>query len=233
MVGIFLLILIVQQKYIIIVAGGTGSRMQSDIPKQFIEVGNKAIIVRTIKAFLNYDLSIHIIISVHKDFKTYLEELCTKNNLKNITITLGGETRFHSVKNGLDLVADESAIVGIHDAARPFVSIQTIKNCFDTATEKGNAIPCVTINESLRSVSAEKNTAVNRNDFKIIQTPQCFLAAKIKKAFLQEYNSSFTDDATVLESTGEKINLVEGNIENIKITNRSDLAIAKALLNNE
>ncbi len=222
-----------QQKYIIIVAGGTGSRMQSDLPKQFIEIDGEAIIIRTIKAFLNYETTIQIIISVHKDFKSYLEELCAKNNLKNIMITLGGQTRFHSVKNGLDLINDETAIVGIHDAARPFVSLQTIKNCFDTAREKGNAIPCVTINESLRSVSAEKNTAVNRNDFKIIQTPQCFLATKIKKAFLQEYNSSFTDDATVLESTGEKINLVEGNIENIKITNRSDLAIAKALLNNE
>lgn len=233
MVGIFLLILIVQQKYIIIVAGGTGSRMQSDIPKQFIEIEKEAIIIRTIKAFLNYDASIHIIISVHKDFKTYLEELCAKNNLKNIKIAVGGETRFHSVKNGLDLITDETAIVGIHDAARPFTSLQTITNCFDAAKEKGNAVPFVTISESLRRVSAERNTSVNRNDFKIIQTPQCFLASKIKKAFLQEYNSSFTDDATVLESAGEKINLVEGNIENIKITNKFDLAIAKALLNNE
>ena len=207
--------------------------MQSDIPKQFIEVDGQAIIVRAINAFLNYDNSIQIIISVHKDFKTYLEDLCAKNNLKNIKITLGGQTRFQSVKNGLSLIADETAIVGIHDAARPFVSIQTIKNCFNTAKEKGNAIPCVTITESLRNVNAEKNTAVNRNDFKIIQTPQCFLASKIKKAFLQEYNSSFTDDATVLESIGEKINLVEGNIENIKITDKFDLVIAKALLHNE
>ncbi len=207
--------------------------MQSDIPKQFIEVGGEAIIVRTIKTFLNYDAAIQIIISVHKDFKTYLEELCTKNNLNNISIVLGGETRFHSVKNGLDLIADQTAIIGIHDAARPFVSLQTIKNCFDIAKEKGNATPCVTITESLRSVKAEKNRSVNRNDFKIIQTPQCFLASKIKKAFLQEYDASFTDDATVLESIGDKINLVEGNIENIKITTKFDLAIANALLNNE
>lgn len=221
------------QKYVIIVAGGTGSRMQSDLPKQFIEVGGEAIIVKTIKAFLNYDRAIQIIISVHKDFIIYLEELCAKNNLKNIKITLGGDTRFHSVKNGLDLITDQEAIVAIHDAARPFVSSQTIKNCFDTTNEKGNATPCVTINESIRTVKDQKNTAVNRNEFKIIQTPQCFLASKIKKAFLQKYDPSFTDDATVLESTGEKINLVEGNIENIKITNKFDLAIAKALLNNE
>jgi 2-C-methyl-D-erythritol 4-phosphate cytidylyltransferase len=223
----------VQQKYIIIGAGGTGSRMQSDIPKQFIELGGEAIIVRTIKTFLNYDAAIQIIISVHKDFKTYLEDLCAKNDLMNIKIVLGGETRFHSVKNGLDLVTDQTAIIGIHDAARPFVSLQTIKNCFDIAKEKGNATPCITITESLRSVNAEKNMSVNRNDFKIIQTPQCFLASKIKKAFLQEYNASFTDDATVLESIGDKINLVEGNIDNIKITNKFDLAIANALLNNE
>lgn len=207
--------------------------MQSDIPKQFIEVGGETIIVRTIKAFLNYDLAIQIIISVHKDFKTYLEELCAKHNLKNIKITLGGQTRFHSVKNGLDLITDETAVVGIHDAARPFVSVQTIKNCFDTAKEKGNAIPCITISESLRNINKDNNVAVNRNDFKIIQTPQCFLVSKIKKAFLREYDASFTDDATVLESIGEKINLVEGNIENIKITNKFDLAIAKALLHNE
>lgn len=222
-----------QQKYIIIVAGGTGSRMQSDIPKQFIELGGEAIIVKTIKTFLNYDAAIRIIISVHKDFKTYLEDLCAKNDLMNIKIVLGGETRFHSVKSGLDLVTDQKAIIGIHDAARPFVSLQTIKNCFDIAKEKGNATPCITITESLRSVNAEKNMSVNRNDFKIIQTPQCFLASKIKKAFLQEYNASFTDDATVLESSGDKINLVEGNVENIKITNKFDLAIANALLNNE
>lgn len=223
------------QKFVIIVAGGTGTRMQSTTPKQFIEINGEAIIIRTIKVFLKYDPAVKIIISVHRDFKTYLDELITKHipGKKNIGIVLGGDTRFQSVKNGLALVDDENAIVGIHDAARPSVSIQTIKNCFDTAKEKGNAIPVVAINESLRTVSGEKNSAVNRSEFKIIQTPQCFLASKIKKAFLQEYNSLFTDDATVLEATGEKINLVEGNIENIKITDQFDLAIAKALLHNE
>ena len=209
--------------------------MQSNIPKQFLEINGEAIIIRTIKAFLKYNNAIKIIISVHADFKNYLEELISKHQLQNagIEITIGGETRFQSVKNGLALIKNETAIVGIHDAARPFVSIQTIKNCFDAAKEKGNATPCVTINESLRSVNAEKNYAVNRNDFKIIQTPQCFLVSKIKKAFLQDYKLNFTDDATVLESVGEKINLVEGNTENIKITNQFDLAIAKALLHNE
>ncbi|MEO6302454.1 MAG: 2-C-methyl-D-erythritol 4-phosphate cytidylyltransferase [Bacteroidia bacterium] len=223
------------QKFVIIVAGGTGSRMQSKIPKQFIEINGEPVIIRTINFFLKYDPTIQIIISVHFDFKIHLQELIIKYNLNKykIKITVGGDTRFQSVKNGLELVDNNDAIVGIHDAARPFVSLQTVKNCFDTANEKGNAVPCITISESLRKVEKEKNSSVNRNDYKIIQTPQCFLVSKIKKAFLQEYDPAFTDDASVLETTGEKINLVEGNVENIKITNQFDLAIAKALLHNE
>jgi 2-C-methyl-D-erythritol 4-phosphate cytidylyltransferase len=225
----------VDQQYVIIVAGGTGSRMQINTPKQFIEINGEAIIVRTIKAFLNYNSLIKIIISVHKDFKVYLEELLIKNGLNknNIQITLGGETRFQSVKNGLSLIEDQNAIVGIHDAARPFVSIQTIKTCFDTAKEKGNATPFVFVTDTVRKVDGQFNSSVDRSLFRIIQTPQCFLASKIKDAFAQEYNPIFTDDASVLEYNGEKINLVEGNIENIKITTPFDLSIAKTLLNNE
>lgn len=223
------------QQYVIIVAGGKGSRMQSNTPKQFIEINGEALIVRTIKAFLNYNSLIKIIISVHKDFKVYLEELLLKHGLNknNIQITLGGETRFQSVKNGLSLIEDQNAIVGIHDAARPFVSIQTIKTCFDTAKEKGNATPFVFLTDTIRKVDGQFNSSVDRSLFRIIQTPQCFLASKIKDAFAQEYNPIFTDDASVLEYNGEKINLVEGNIENIKITTQFDLSIAKTLLTNE
>jgi 2-C-methyl-D-erythritol 4-phosphate cytidylyltransferase len=225
----------VDQQYVIIVAGGKGSRMKSNTPKQFIEINGEAVIVRTIKAFLNYNSLIKIIISVHKDFKVYLEELLLKHGLNknNIQITLGGETRFQSVKNGLSLIEDQNAIVGIHDAARPFVSIQTIKTCFDTAKEKGNATPFVFVTDTIRKVDGQFNSSVDRSLFRIIQTPQCFLASKIKDAFAQEYNPIFTDDASVLEYNGEKINLVEGNIENIKITTPFDLSIAKTLLNNE
>jgi 2-C-methyl-D-erythritol 4-phosphate cytidylyltransferase len=219
-------------QYVIIVAGGIGSRMKSDRPKQFIELGAMPIIIRTILCFLNYNAAIHIIISVHKNYKTYLEELLAKFDLQgtNIKITIGGNTRFDSVKNGLALIQKEEAIVGIHDAARPFVSLQTITNCYDTAKSKGNAVPCISVNESMRKISNNVNNSVNRNEYKIIQTPQCFMAEKIKKAFEQEYTPSFTDDATVLELTGEKINLVEGNEENIKITSPYDLLIAQALL---
>jgi len=206
--------------------------MKSDRPKQFIELAGIPIIVRTLQCFLNYNPSIRIIISVHKNYKTHLEGLLEKFELKDadIKITFGGDSRFASVKNGLQLIENADAIVGIHDAARPFVSIQTITNCYDAALEKGIAIPCIAMNESLRKISNNINNSVNRNEYKIIQTPQCFLVSKIKRAFEQEYSEFFTDDATVLESTGEKIVLVEGNEENIKITSPHDLLIANAML---
>ena len=224
-----------QEQYVIILAGGTGSRMKSDIPKQFIELQGSPIIIHSLKRFINYNLNIQIIICVHKNYKSHLENIFQKFNLetKNIQIVFGGDTRFQSVKNGLNLIQDLDAVVGIHDSARPFVSLKTIQNCFETAAIKGNAIPCVSINESLRKISNNINSSINRNEYKIIQTPQCFLVSKIKKAFEQEYNFVFTDDATVLETIGEKIVLVEGNEENIKITSPHDLLIAKALIHEE
>lgn len=207
--------------------------MKSELPKQFITLGGKAIIIKTLECFLNYNPEIRIIISVHAGFKTYLSDLLEKCGLSkaDIRITLGGDTRFASVKNGLDLVDDLQGIIGIHDAARPLVSVETIKKCYELAAVKGNAVPCMPVNESMRMVNETTNTFVNRSDYKIIQTPQCFLSSKIKSAFRQEYSASFTDDATVLEATGEKINLVDGNEENIKITSPYDLIIANALLN--
>jgi 2-C-methyl-D-erythritol 4-phosphate cytidylyltransferase len=218
---------------VIIVAGGIGSRMKSDRPKQFMEIDNVPIIIRTVRCFLNYNPSIHIIISVHKNYKSHLEALIEKFDLKSsdIQITLGGETRFDSVKNGLLLITNEDAIVGIHDAARPFVSQQTISACFETAQLRGNAVPCIPINESMRKISNNVNNSVNRNEYKIVQTPQCFLVSKIKKAFEQMYNPNYMDDATVLETTGEKIVLIEGNEANFKITSPHDMAKAIALAN--
>lgn len=219
------------QQFVIIVAGGVGSRIKSDRPKQFLEIKGVPVIIKTIRAFLDYNPQIGMIICVHKNYGTHLEGLLEKFELKaaGIKITFGGDTRFDSVKNGLMLIDKPTAIVGIHDAARPFVSKQTIANCFETAAIKGNAIPCVPVNESMRKISNNVNSSVNRNEFKIIQTPQCFQVDLIKKAFEQDYSPVFTDDATVLETTGEKINLVEGNEENIKITSPHDLLIANAL----
>jgi 2-C-methyl-D-erythritol 4-phosphate cytidylyltransferase len=221
----------VQQQFVIIVAGGVGSRIKSDRPKQFIEIKGEPIIVKTIHAFLNYNPAISIIICVHKNYKAHLEGLIEKFNLQeaDIKITYGGETRFASVKNGLLLIDSPNAIVGIHDAARPFVSQQTITNCYEIAALKGNAIPCISVTESMRKISNNVNSSVNRNEYKIIQTPQCFIVSKIKAAFACEYSPLFTDDAAVLETHGEQIILVEGNAENIKITSPHDLLIANAL----
>lgn len=222
-------------QYVIIVAGGIGTRMKADRPKQFIEINGLPILIKTIRCFIHYNPSIHIIIVVHKNYKAYLENLIEKFQMKElgIRITFGGDSRFASVKNGLALIDDPDAIVGIHDAARPFVSRQTIANCYDTAALKGNAVPCIAVNESMRKISNNVNSSVNRNEYKIVQTPQCFRVSRIKRAFEQDFIPIYTDDATVLESAGESINLVEGNEENIKITSPHDLKIATFLFSNE
>lgn len=214
-----------QNQYLIIVAGGTGSRMNSPLPKQFMDLGGEPVIMKTIRCFLTYNASMNIIISVHAQYLNYLQELIDKNDLKDagIRLTAGGDTRFASVKNGLALVDNEQAVVGIHDAARPFVSQATIKNCFEAAAIHGSAIPCISIAESLRRIEGKTSAAVDRSAYRIVQTPQCFAVAKIKKAFEQGYSAAFTDDATVLEASGEAVHLVDGNVENIKITTPYDL----------
>lgn len=221
-----------QQQYLIIVAGGSGSRMNSGIPKQYIEIKGVPIIIKTIQRFLEYNAAINIIICVSKEYVSLMTALIVKHELNHaeIKITIGGDTRFASVKNGLKLLEITDAVVGIHDAARPFVSLNTIKNCFDTAALKGNAVPCVSVNESLRKVDNHLNVGVNRDAYRIIQTPQCFMVRAIKRAYERDYRADFTDDASVLEADGTLINLVEGNVENIKITTPYDLQIANSFL---
>jgi 2-C-methyl-D-erythritol 4-phosphate cytidylyltransferase len=218
--------------YCIIVAGGSGSRMNSDIPKQFIELNGKPVLMHTIEKFVVAIPSIKIVIVLATAYKAQWMELCKKHNFSTpFQLTDGGETRFHSVKNGLALVPNNS-IVAIHDAARPLVSNRTIQNAFEAAQKLGNASPAITISESMREIAGVDNKAVNRSNYVLVQTPQCFQSDLIKKAFLQNYHPSFTDDASVLEATGEKINLVEGNRENIKITTPYDLIIAEAIMRN-
>ncbi len=216
---------------VIIVAGGTGTRMQFNVPKQFIEIKGKPILIHTIEKFFEFDEFINVIVCVHPDYLTSSNFMLAEYFPdKNIHTVYGGETRFHSVKNGLHVITNKNDIVGIHDAARPFVSIETIKRCFETAAKHGNAIPVLPVNESLRMVSNGINKAVRRDDYKVVQTPQCFIVSKIKEAFDQEYSPFFTDDATVLEGMDERIHLVEGNQENIKITNPYDLKFAELYL---
>jgi 2-C-methyl-D-erythritol 4-phosphate cytidylyltransferase len=206
--------------------------MKSELPKQFMKISGREIILHSIKKFLDFDPQVKIIVAVHNDYMQLMKKLAQENNL-SIEITAGGETRFHSVKNSLALIHDGDAIVGIHDAARPLVSLETIRRCYDGARKSGNATPAIEVSETLREVKGNESRHVNRADYRVIQTPQCFKVSFIQKAFNRSYSESFTDDASVLEADGGKINLVEGNFENIKVTHPRDLIIAKALLEHE
>jgi len=216
--------------YAVIVAGGIGTRMGTDIPKQFLELAGKPVLMHTIERFLTFSNSIHIITVLPGEYLEFWDQLKKKYTFTQPHIIVrGGETRFISVRNGLEYV-DDDALVAVHDAVRPLVSIGTIKRCFETAGEYGNAIPVISPSDTLRIVNEENSKPVDRLLVKQIQTPQVFHSRLLKKAYCQSYLPEFTDDATVLEKTGEKIRLVDGNRENIKITNPEDLIIAEHLL---
>jgi 2-C-methyl-D-erythritol 4-phosphate cytidylyltransferase len=215
--------------YAVIVAGGSGKRMGADIPKQYLELAGKPVLMRTIERFKAFNDSIEIITVLPENQLRFWADLQQKHSFSiPHSLVKGGKIRFFSVRNGLKFV-DVPGLVAIHDGVRPFVSTDTIKRCFETAEKYGNAIPVISPADSLRMVTDQGSTPINRLNVKQIQTPQVFDAGLIKKAYLQEYLPEFTDDATVLEKTGEKINLVEGNRENIKITNPEDLFIAQTL----
>ena len=216
--------------YVVIVAGGSGKRMGAEIPKQFLELAGRPVLMHTIERFKTFNDSIEIITVLPENQLRYWLDLQKKHSFSvPHTLVKGGSNRFQSVKNGLEFV-NSPGLVAIHDGVRPFVSIETIKKCFETAEKLGNAIPSISPTESLRIVKGKNTIPISRFEVKQIQTPQVFKSELIKKAYLQDYSSDFSDDATVLEKTGEKINLIEGNRENIKITNPEDLLISDALL---
>jgi 2-C-methyl-D-erythritol 4-phosphate cytidylyltransferase len=215
------------KKFVVIVAGGSGSRMKAEIPKQFIEICGEPILMKTIRSFFEFNSSFEFIVVLPENQQELWLSLCQKHGFTVAHhLVIGGATRFHSVQKGLKLINSES-IVLIHDGVRPLVSADTIERCCRIAEEKGNAIPVLPINESLRKVSNKQNKAVNRNEYFIVQTPQTFRFEQIKKAYFQNFQESFTDDASVVEMTGIAINLVDGNPENIKITTPTDLIIAE------
>ena len=221
------------KKHIIIVAGGSGLRMQTDVPKQFIEIGKLPILMHTISAFYNYDCEINIVLALPKEHIEFWKNLCSKHNFNiNHKIVEGGETRFNSVQNAL-ISIENIGLVAIHDAVRPFISSDLISRCFDTAEKLGNAIPAVEIVESVREISEFENITIDRNKLRAIQTPQTFKTEIIKLAFEKATHNKFTDDASVLENIGEKINLIEGEKNNIKITTQQDLNFSNYLLNNK
>lgn len=204
--------------------------MGSEIPKQFMDVNGYPLIFHTIRRFLDADEKINVVIAVHPSWKHEMQDILKKHFPEvKAQIADGGETRFHSVKNGLEKINGEG-IVLIHDAARPLVSVATISRCIAETYKAGNAVPVIPVAESLRKISGESSQPVKREEYRVVQTPQCFMLVEIKKAFAQAYDPSFTDDATVFEKAGNKIHLVDGNPENIKITVPADLHYAAFLL---
>lgn len=216
------------EKFALIVAGGSGTRMKGKLPKQFLELNGKPLLMHTFEAFLKYDSKINFVLVLPEEQLINWKKLCVKYDFSvKHSLISGGETRFQSVKNGLSKIEDDG-IVFIHDGVRPLVSVQTIKNCFTTTHEKGNALPVISPSESVREMVEGRNRAVDRTRYFLVQTPQTFKVSVIKKAYEQQYQGKFTDDASVLENNGHEIHLVQGNRENIKITYPEDLLIASA-----
>jgi 2-C-methyl-D-erythritol 4-phosphate cytidylyltransferase len=212
--------------YAIIVAGGKGLRMGGEVPKQFLPINGKPILMHTIEAFRKALDGIEIILVLPADQHEYWQKLCQDYNFCSPElIAKGGETRFHSVKNGLAFLPDdEDAVVGIHDGVRPFVSKEAIQRCYAAAAGGRAVVPVVPVVETIRQILPDgKSITRPRDEYRLVQTPQTFPLVMLKKAYEQSYSETFTDDASVVEAMGEEILMVEGNRENIKITTPSDL----------
>ncbi|MBR4650760.1 MAG: 2-C-methyl-D-erythritol 4-phosphate cytidylyltransferase [Prevotella sp.] len=217
--------------YVIIVAGGKGLRMGGEVPKQFLPIGGRPVLVRTMERFREALPEVRIILVLPKSQQEYWGELQQRCNIREGDYMLadGGETRFHSVLNGLRLIPDTAeGVVGVHDGVRPFVSTEVIRRCYETAREEKAVIPVTSVVETLRDISEGRN--VFRDNYRVVQTPQVFDIQLLKQAYRQPYTEAFTDDASVVESYGRNIVMVEGNRENVKITTPFDLKIAEALL---
>ena len=218
---------------VIIVAGGKGSRVGGDIPKQFQPIGGKPMLMRTIEAFYNFDYRMRIVIVLPEQFRDFWNELCEKHKFDiTHTIVNGGETRFHSVKNGLSEISEDE-IVGIHDAARPFVSKEVIGRCYREAFDfRCGIIPVIEEKNSVRILTGYESKPFDRDRIRLVQTPQVFPADLLKNAYETPYREEFTDDASVAEDDGIQIKLVEGDEKNIKITTPFDLELADFLYKN-
>ena len=215
----------------LIVAGGKGLRMGSELPKQFLPIGGKPVLMHTLEAFHRFDKRMQLILVLPREQQGFWRELYETHgfNIRH-EIADGGETRFHSVKNGLALINGIGGMVGVHDGVRPFVSQEVIARCFREAAVRKAVIPVIDVVETVRHLTGSGSETVNRNDYKLVQTPQVFDADLLRRAYEQEFTPFFTDDASVVEAMGVPVHLVEGNRENIKITTPFDLKVASALL---
>lgn len=221
------------KKYAIIVAAGNGTRMNSSIPKQYLELNGLPILMHTINAFYKASSSIHIILVLPPNDLSLWKDMC-KRYLFNVPVSVveGGKSRYQSVKNGLGMISEENCVVAIHDGVRPCVSTDLILKSYKVAITRGNAVTAIDLKDSIRKITNGENKSVDRTEYKLIQTPQTFLYSLLSKAYQNKLmtQESFTDDASLVEATGETINLIAGDQRNIKITTREDLYIAASFL---
>ena len=217
-------------KYAIIVAGGTGSRMKGDTPKQFMQLSGKPVILYSIEAFFKYDPSVQIILVIHPDYLSLWENLAREYKISiPLQVVAGGKTRFDSVKNGLRLIQD-NGLVAVHDAARPVINDDFIGRLFSAASTYGSAIPVVHLNDTIRIIEGDISHQQDRTFLRAVQTPQVFRVQELQRAYSQPYQSNFTDDGSVLETAGFPLHLTEGRQGNIKITHLQDIAVAEVLI---
>lgn len=222
------------KKYLIVVAGGKGTRMGGDTPKQFQLLGDKPVIMVTLERLHAIDSTMQLVLVLPAEHIEWWKELCRKHSFAvPLLLAQGGATRFHSVQNGLSMVDDiEEALVGVHDGVRPFVSSRVLDDCFREAWIHGAAIPMIEVHDSMRHIVGVNGVTevVPRDRYRLVQTPQVFKLSLLRRAYEQRFIESFTDDASVVEALGEQVAGVEGNRENIKLTTPFDLVIAKTLM---
>ena len=217
------------EKSVIIVAGGQGMRFSQDLPKQFFYIRERPLLMHTIDLFHLYDRNSQIIVGIREDFMSHWESVCEQFRFDvPHTLSPGGETRFHTVKNALTRVKPGN-LVAIHDSVRPLLYKRTIDDCFGAAEKHGASLPCIEVHDTIRELTGDGNRWVDRNSYRLVQTPQVFQYEIIIKAFNQEFSEEYTDDASVVEQAGFPVTLVEGNPENIKITTPKDLIYAEAI----
>ena len=215
---------------VIFVAGGTGTRMGSPLPKQFLTLNNTPILIHTLRNFFSFNRNFEMIVVMHHDYISFWKDQCLQfEDVPEHTVVAGGEERFHSVKNGIEAVSSDVQHIAIHDAVRPLVSHETLMRCFNALNEHNAVVPAIPINDSIREVHGDLNKSVDRSIYKRIQTPQCFESSMLKEAYSKPFSPLFTDDASVVEANDHSVFLVEGNLENIKITSPIDLVVGESL----
>lgn len=219
-----------QNKAVIVVAGGSGQRMGGELPKQFMPLNQIPILVHTLNAFTEAVPGAQLVVVMHADYIQFWKEMSAQFHAPNHEVVAGGEERFFSVRNGLAALTSSIEYVAVHDAVRPFVSKQVILNCFASAKVHRAVVPVIDEVDSVREVVENENRAIDRSSIKRVQTPQCFERIMLTHAYQQDFSKLFTDDASVVESNGHSVFLVEGNKENIKITTPFDLTVARAIM---